>query len=131
MWFDHGQKPVNATYGYVVYCGKENIPADLPFTVLKNDTLIQAIQSTDLKTVEAVFYYANTPLIGSGVFLSVSAPCVLLFENNIDNYTIVLQDPAMNKELKQITLSIGRKKYTVDLPQGEYAGHPAILKISK
>jgi len=130
LWTDHGQKPVNGTYGYVVYAGKENVPAELPFTVLKNDTIVQAIQSTDLKTVEAVFYNA-TSLICSGVFLTVSDPCVLLFESNNDNYSIAIQDPTMNKNLKQITLSIGRKKYSIQLPQNEYAGHPAVLKISK
>lgn len=130
LWADHGQKPVNNTYGYVVYTGKDNVPAELPFTVLKNDTIVQAIQSADLKTVEAVFYKA-TSLICSGIFLTVSDPCVLLFENNNDNYTIAIQDPTMNKALKQITLSIGRKKYSIDLPQDEFAGHPAVLKISK
>lgn len=130
LWVNHGQKPVNDTYGYVVYAGNENLPAELPFSVLKNDTIVQAIQSADSKTVEAVFYKA-TSLIGPGVFLTVSEPCVLLFETNDDNYTIAIQDPTMNKDLKQITLSIGRKKYNIDLPQGEFAGLPAILKISK
>ena len=130
LWTDHGQKPVNDTYGYVVYAGKDNVPSELPFTVLKNDTVIQAVQSADLKVVEAVFYKASS-LICSGIFLTVSDPCVLLFESNNDNYTIAIQDPTMNKDLKQISLAIGRKKYSIELPQDEFAGHPAVLKISK
>jgi hypothetical protein len=130
LWINHGQKPENATYGYVVYAGKVNVPSELPFTVLKNDTNVQAIQTADLKTVEAVFYKPGS-LICSGVFLTVSDPCVLLFESNSENYSIAIQDPTMNINLKQITLSIGRKKHVVDLPQGEFAGHQTVFKITK
>jgi chondroitin AC lyase len=130
LWVNHGQKPENETYGYVVYAGNENPPSEFPFTVLKNDTTLQAVQSADQKIVEAVFYKAGS-LIGPGVFLTVSDPCVLLFESNDSHYSIAVQDPAMNKNLKQITLSIGRKKYSIDLPQGEFAGLPAVIKIAK
>jgi len=130
LWINHGQKPVNATYGYVVYAGNEKLPAKLPFTVLKNDTTLQAIQSSDLKMVGAVFYKPGS-INGHGDNLTVSDPCVLLIESNDENYTIAIQDPTMNNNLKHITLSINDQKFAIELPQGEFAGKPAILKISK
>ena len=43
LWANHGQRPVDDTYGYVVYAGRQ-IPSDeLPFRVLQNDTLVQAV----------------------------------------------------------------------------------------
>ena len=56
LWTDHGQSPKNDTYGYTVYLGKDEPARKLPFEVLRNDTLIQAVRSTDKKVVEAVFY---------------------------------------------------------------------------
>jgi len=131
LWIDHGQKVKNGTYGYVVYCGKGSPAAKMPFRVLQNDTIVQAIQSADAKIIQGVFYKGNTSLISNRISITVSDPCVLLVENNDKEYLISVQDPQMNNDLKQITISIGRKKYPINLPQGEFAGKPAVLTVAK
>ncbi len=131
LWIDHGQQVKNGTYGYVVYCGKETPAAEMPFKVLQNDTIVQAIQSTDAKVIQGVFYKGNTSLIGKAISVKVSDPCVLMVENNDKEYLISVQDPQMNNDLKQITISIGQKKYPINMPQGEIAGKPVVISIGK
>ena len=45
LWANHGQRPVDDTYGYVVYAGRQMPSDELPFRVLQNDTLVQAVCS--------------------------------------------------------------------------------------
>jgi len=131
LWIDHGQKPLNDTYGYVVYAG-EGIPDEkLPFEVLRNDTLIQAIRSADKKVTEVVFYKPNIVLKENGISLSASSPCAVLIEEKNNEFILTVCDATMNANLKQISLNFGEKSITVDLPQGEYCGKPATIRLSK
>ncbi len=130
LWIDHGQKVVNGTYGYVVYCGKNQPDMELPFTVLRNDTIIQSVQSNDEKVLETVFYKPNVILKTKKMSISASDPCVLLIEKQDSNLTISVNDPTMNKNLKQITLTINDKTVPINLPQGNLCGKPSILKYN-
>lgn len=127
MWIDHGQNPVNDTYGYVVYCG-EGMPAKkYPFEVLRNDTLVQAVKSSDSKVIEAVFYDAQASLKAKGVSLSVSAPCAVLIERTDSGVTLSVTDAQMNKECKKIDVVWNGKAYSCEMPQGKLCGKPTIL----
>lgn len=129
LWIDHGQKVVNGTYGYVVYAGA-NVPnTKLPFTVLQNDTLAQAIQSTDQTITEVVFYKGNTPLKTKKLVLSASAPCVLLIESKGKGRTLSVNDPQMDANLKQIQLLLNGETFSIDMPQGELCGKPVTIKL--
>jgi len=128
LWVDHGQQVKNGTYGYVVFCGEGAPSVKMPFSVLKNDTIVQAIQSADTKVIQGVFYKANTELSAKNMALKVSDPCVLMVENKDNKCLISVQDPQMNS-VKQITITINGKKYSINLPQGEMAGKPAVLTI--
>lgn len=129
LWMDHGQKPTNETYGYVVYAGNKTPKDELPFLVLRNDTLIQAIRSTDSKLTEVVFYQADTALVSPEIKLSASAPCVVLIDNTGKEKTITVNDPRMEKTLKTIQLNLNGKIISVELPQGELCGKPVTIKI--
>lgn len=131
LWVDHGQKVTNGTYGYVVYTGDDIPLQKLPFNILRNDTLIQAVESTDSKLIEAVFYKANTPLNEKGISLTSSAPCVVLIEDKGNEYVISVTDPEMNASLKQINLNFEGKDITIDMPQGQYCGKPSTIKYKK
>lgn len=130
LWIDHGQQVKNDTYGYVVYCGKENPATELPFVVLQNDTLIQAVKSVDDNVVQAVFYKGNSTLDQKGAKLSVSNPCIVQIELVGKEYVVSVQDPEMNKELKQITVTLGNKSFVFELPHGKLAGKPVVKKIN-
>ncbi|MFV0586313.1 polysaccharide lyase family 8 super-sandwich domain-containing protein [Bacteroides reticulotermitis] len=125
LWIDHSQTPVNDTYGYVVYAG-EGLPAtELPFQVLRNDTLIQAAQSKDEKVLEAVFYDSNEKLVSGKTELSVSAPCAVL----VDDGKLTVTDAAMNRDLKEIVVTYNGKRISVEMAQGAFCGKPATVNL--
>lgn len=131
LWIDHGQKPVNDTYGYVVYAGSGAPESVLPFDVLRNDTVIQAVCSSDKSIIEAIFYQENANLESDGISLSVSAPCAVLIEDRIDTYAISVTDAKMNSKLTEITLILNNVPLRIEMPQGEYCGKPAVATITK
>jgi len=130
LWIEHGQKPVNDSYGYVVYTGAKLPDDNLPFEVLGNDTTVQAIQSSDGKVIEAIMYQSGSVLKSKGISLSASAPCIVLIENTDAGQVISVQDPQMNPDLKKIKLILDGKTVTVNMQQGELAGKPTVMKIS-
>lgn len=126
IWIDHGQTPVNDTYGYVVYAG-EGMPAkEYPFTVMRNDTLVQAVRSLDGKIVEAVFYDEKASLKNGKTSLSVSAPCAVLIEQDSSGVKLSVTDALMDKECKKIDVTWNGKTYSCDMPTGQWCGKPAI-----
>lgn len=131
LWVDHGDKPVEDTYGYVVYCGdNRSMPAELPFEVLRNDTAVQAIQSADKRVTEVVFYQKNERLQASGLTLTASEPCVVLLEQESSgNYTLSVTDPTMNPAIRQITLNLSGKDVVVDMPQGKACGSVKVVNV--
>lgn len=130
LWIDHGREVKNDTYGYVVYCGKDNPTATLPFVVLQNDTQMQAVKSLDGNLYQAVFYDGKTVLNQQGISISVSNPCIVQIELKGKEYLVSVQDPEMNKDLKQITVFFNNKSIVFELPQEKLAGKPVVKKIN-
>ena len=93
-----------------------------PFDVLRNDTLVQAVQSADRKVLEAVFYSAGETIKWDGKSVEVSAPCVLLIEKEKDGYKVSVTDPTMNTQLKNIEVKVGKVSAAVFLPDGKDCG---------
>ncbi len=122
VWVDHGREVKDGTYGYVVYAGKGLPEKKHPFDVLRNDTLVQAVQSADRKVLEAVFYSAGETIKWDGKSVEVSAPCVLLIEKEKDGYKVSVTDPTMNTQLKNIEVKVGKVSAAVSLPDGKDCG---------
>lgn len=122
LWVDHTDRPINDTYGYVVYAGEGYPAKTLPFKVLRNDTVVQAVQRVDKTVLEAVFYQADTTLQVEDTELTVSSPCVVLIEKQGRKTKLSLTDATMNKALKTITVRYQGKSHVVALPQGEWCG---------
>lgn len=130
VWIDHGRNVKNGVYGYTVYAG-EGLPAQKnPFDVLRNDTLVQAVQSDNGKTLEAVFYKADETVQWENVDVSTSAPCVLLVERDGENYSVSVTDPTMNVDLKQIRIKIRDSIIDVALPSGKECGKCVTIQHS-
>ncbi|MFV0586322.1 polysaccharide lyase family 8 super-sandwich domain-containing protein [Bacteroides reticulotermitis] len=127
MWIDHGPKPINESYGYVVYAG-EGLPAErYPFEVLRNDTLVQAIQVAESQIIEAVFYSSEEILKTKNMTIEVSSPCALLIEKEKGGYTISVTDPEMNKDCTEIRVKINGKSVSCAMPQGRYGGKSTVV----
>lgn len=131
IWVDHGQIPVNDTYGYVVYTGNGLPARELPFEVLSNDTLVQAVCSADKKIVEAVFYPGNSGLQANGISLKASAPCAVVIQEEEKQYVVSVTDACMSPSLKEIRLEFNGKPMIVAMSQGELAGKAVQTTIVK
>lgn len=129
LWVDHGQVPVNDIYGYVVYTGKGR-PADaLPFQVLRNDTLVQAVRSVDGELTEVVFYPGNKGIDVNNLSLSASSPCAVLIQKDKGKYKLSVTDACMNSALNEITLVINGRTVIVPMEQGVLSGKPSVIEI--
>lgn len=126
MWIDHGQSPANDAYGYVVYAGEGTPQKEYPFEVLRNDTLIQAVKSSDGKVVGAVFYDKRTSLKSNGMTLAVSAPCTVLIEQTASGSRIAVTDALMDQNCKKIDVTWNGKIYSLNMPEGQWCGKPAV-----
>ena len=129
LWIDHGQAPVDDTYGYTVYTGKGTPSARLPFRVLRNDSLVQAVQSADKKLLQAVFYPGNNGLQAGGVSLTASEPCTVMIKTVAGKSVFTVTDACMNAALKKITLTYNGETIEVPMPQGEFCGRTASYEL--
>ncbi len=128
---EHGKRPINDTYGYIVYAGKDTPAKDIPFQVLRNDTMIQAAASKNKEVIEAVFYNANESLeIAAQSTLSVSAPCVVLLEKAGKFWNISITDAEMNSQLNSITVHFNNVEYNIAMPKEEWTGKPVRAVLS-
>ncbi|HET6385207.1 MAG TPA: polysaccharide lyase family 8 super-sandwich domain-containing protein [Armatimonadota bacterium] len=98
VWIDHGVKPVNASYEYIVVPGAtaESLAAgraDDPVEILSNTTALQAVRQTKLKMVEAVFSQAGKLSGGAGWNIGVDQPCLLLLRETADGVEISAANP--------------------------------------
>ena len=122
IWAEHGRKPVDDKYGYVVYAGKGIPEGKLPFEVMSNDTLVQAVRSLDKTVVQAVFYPGNKGLKYKGLSMSVSEPAAVMVQKTDGKYRISVTDATMNPAIKSLTITINGKQYEVTLPEGIRCG---------
>ena len=126
MGIANGKSPANDTYGYVVYAGEGTPQKEYPFEVLRNDTLIQAVKSSDGKVVGAVFYDKRTSLKSNGMTLAVSAPCTVLIEQTASGSRIAVTDALMDQNCKKIDVTWNGKIYSLNMPEGQWCGKPAV-----
>ena len=131
IWTDHGKRAENDTYGYVVYTGKGMPASKLPFEVLRNDSLVQAVRSLDDSLIQAVFYSDHSLLKAKGIRLSVSAPCALMIQENQNEYRVTVNDALLVNNLDNIELEFNGRNLSVSLPQGMYAGKGTTILFPK
>lgn len=122
VWTEHGHEPVGDKYGYVVYAGSDTPKGKLPFEVMSNDTLVQAVRLLDKTVVQAVFYPGNKGLKYKDFSMSVSAPAAVMVKKDGGKYEISVTEATMNSEIKHIFVTINGKEYKVELPVGLRCG---------
>jgi hypothetical protein len=138
LWINHGNKPEDARYGYLVYCGDTTEGAPL---VVQNTKSIQAMCSADSVFIQAIFYIPDTLYFGEDVFY-VSAPCA--FSASIDDTSITFNvaDAMMDVDLDHITVttnvplrdaisSKGLFSVEIALPVGHYRGRQSTKTLMR
>ncbi|MFY0605101.1 MAG: hypothetical protein JXR10_00200 [Cyclobacteriaceae bacterium] len=143
LTYGHGQRPVNDTYGYIIYAGDESAEkafATSPIEVIQNDSIIQAVRSADGTVLGAAFYQSNALLNGTDIQMKTSAPAIILLEKTDDGYDLTVTDPTMNDQLNEIVISTNLPfeqsvqngdlyDLSVKLPTAEYTGKPISVKL--
>ena len=152
LWFDHGTKPQNASYEYIVLpdvgaAEVESYKKNPEITVLANTSSVQAVKHNRLNRTQIVFYKAGDIKITDGLTITADKPCMVIIKTN--NKTIeqlAVSDPT--RKLSSVNLKVTSqikgsgdnwnatwnkdKKSSiiqVDLPKGNTAGKSVVMEI--
>lgn len=139
-WIDHGTRPQNATYSYLVVPG---IAADAlaeyvgrsPVKILRNVPNLQAVWHERLRTAGLAFYVPGEVEIRRGLTVAVDKPCLVLLKESPEKLLISVSNPRNEQVAVQLEVSralegggvevlsgLGRSRITFELPGGMDAG---------
>ncbi|MEI6945578.1 polysaccharide lyase 8 family protein [Paraflavisolibacter sp. H34] len=134
LWLDHGARPANADYAYIVLPGISSARKLRAFDasllqVLANTPGVQAVYHQQLDMLQAVFYRpgsVRTPTLE----VTVDKPCVLLVKNTRSGErSLQVADPTQREASVKITVKDNRsgsdESRDVALPQNGLAGSSA------
>lgn len=151
LWLNHGTKPDNATYQYIVVPSiKVNELANLPdrqIVILANSPEMQAVVHAGLNVCEAVFYQAGQIEIAAGLKVGMESPGVAVFKTDGSKIKVItVADPS--RKLSRIHLFVNTKtekkganfsstwneekgisEIAIDLPQTVYAGKSVTVEL--
>ena len=152
LWIDHGTKPQNASYQYIVVpaieaSAIENYHKKSEIIILANTPELQAVQHKGLNRTEIVFYKAGSVKLPIGLIVTAQSPCMVMIKTAGKNIgQIAVSDPT--QKLKSLQLSVNtpveakadhwnarwnqEKKSSViqvDLPTEGYAGQSVVLNL--
>lgn len=150
LWIDHGTKPQNAAYAYMVVPGTtvselESAAKTRGIMILENRPDLQAVRHTGLGVFQFVFYKPGAVQLTKEMKLSSSSPALVMLKADSGKVReITVADPT--QKLAKIQLSIparldGRggdftcawnantrtSDLTIDLPQGPEAGRSVTI----
>ena len=95
LWFDHGLKPTNATYAYVLlpnYSSAQvsSYAASPEITLLENSTNAQAVKETTLNVVAANFWTDGTRTVD---LITVNKKASVLTQETTTGLSVAVSDP--------------------------------------
>lgn len=118
LWIDHGGKPHDARYAYVVLpdvdvSAMPSLCEAPPVTILQQTASTLAISSRDGKLIQAVFFEPGRLAWGGGSSVEVEAPCLVTLDSTAETTRLYVADPTHTRKAMRVQLS------------GRYAGHEA------
>ncbi|MFN3382839.1 MAG: polysaccharide lyase family 8 super-sandwich domain-containing protein, partial [Runella zeae] len=153
VWFDHGSKPTNASYQYIVVPGvtaqqlEASSSSNRGIEILANTADLQAVKHTQLKIVQSTFYKAGEVEIEKGRKLKMDSQGMALLKMKGDRLQeLTVADPSRKLSRMVVTVSgIYKNKgegfialpdisqnqtiFLIDLPQGVYLGKSVTVKL--
>ncbi len=132
-WINHGIKPHDASYSYIVFPNiysstdmAKTISSE-KITILKNTKSIQAVYNAKLQQLQVVFYEGGQSLDFSTDFrISVDKPCVVLLKRQDGHWALHVSDPSQS--LSVVNIQMQNKtdktnyKTAITFPRGTDAG---------
>jgi len=125
LWLDHGIRPVNARYAYIVHPGAARLDGKTlsDIQILENSEKIQAVRHRGSDILQIVFYEAGTFRNGDTVVRS-DRPLLLQLHGKEGKYEMSVADPRQLLSRVKVWVSIGglERELTVLLPQDQFKG---------
>lgn len=132
----HGSRPTNGSYAYLMHSGNERELFDLGAPIiLSNTKKVQAVSSSDGRTVAAIFYTSDAQLAVGDAEIKLGNPGSLLitYDEARDETRLTASDGEQNAERLCANITVknrgGESVYSVDLPTEELCGKPATVTI--
>ncbi|PHN05280.1 polysaccharide lyase family 8 super-sandwich domain-containing protein [Flavilitoribacter nigricans] len=153
LWFDHGERPNNAGYQYIVVpdVSEEELARtsrdQRGIEILANSATVQAVKSNKLKLAQLAFYQAGSVQLSEGLEISMDSQGMAMAKLDGDRITeLSLADPS--RKLGRIMLRVSgiyeskgdhfvtypdktnnETLFIVELPQDVYAGKSVTLRF--
>jgi chondroitin AC lyase len=117
LWLDHGMRPKNASYQYIVIPGSDRKRlsdyAARPFVqILANTSNVQAVKHERLGISEIIFYSPGQLSLGKDLSISVDQPCMVMLREGGATIEITASAPRGPMEL-HLSLAHAAKIKTV------------------
>lgn len=151
IWINHGVKPVNASYQYIVVPSTNEKElteqGDRKLAILSNTAEIQAVQHTGLNISEVIFYQAGQIKLSGDLKIGMDGPGIVMVKMDGSRIkTISVADPSRKQGRIHLTVSDkidkkglnftsswnnekGISEITIDLPQTVYAGKSVTIEL--
>ncbi len=147
LWIDHGAKPRDAQYAYIVIPDADSatMPSlcdSLPVTILQQTASTLAVASREGKLIQAVFFEPGRVAWGTDSSIEVEAPCLVAIDDTAAVTRLYVADPTHTRKAVKLWLSgkftgsearyrEDRKQteLTINLPQEGFAGQTVSLEL--
>ncbi|KAF2330617.1 Ig-like domain-containing protein [Flavobacterium daemonense] len=131
LWFNHGVKPTNGSYAYIVAPNKttvqdmQNYDAS-KIQIMTNSSDVQAVKHTGLNVWQLIFYTGTTFTNGT-VSVRVDKPCVVMLKNvGTANVSVDVADPTQTNTNINVYLDLpgiaSTRLLACTMPSAPYAG---------
>lgn len=127
LWLNHGIRPQNARYAYIVYPGTNRINQQEleAVRILQNTETVQAVSHATLGITQVVFYEAGV-FVADDLHIAVDKPCFVQLIAGSEEVELAVADPLQTAEEVQVVLDVKSHgiaaKKTIPLPQGAERG---------
>ncbi|WP_438444182.1 polysaccharide lyase family 8 super-sandwich domain-containing protein [Gorillibacterium sp. sgz5001074] len=110
MWLDHGVKPTNASYQYIVLPNKSSdevsrYAGSNPISILSNTASVQAVRHQTLGIAELLFYQPDTVTVREGLTVSVDKPAMVILDESAAPVRISVTNPVTPGISVNVTLN--------------------------
>jgi len=153
LWFNHGERPKNASYQYIVVPNvavselNETSNTNRNIEILANTSELQAVKHTKLDICQIAFYNSGEIRVSNDMQVGMSSPGMVMIKMK-GNRILELSVSDPSRKLSRITMTVSgiynskgdsfltvpnkSKNNTlvlVDLPQGVYAGKSVTIEL--
>lgn len=114
LWINHGVKPENGQYEYIIVPGVDKNSMNTykydKFDVLSNTEIVQSVYNSETKTLQAIFYKGGT-VKHDNLEISVSDRCALMVKSNGNIFNIYVSTPS--QDISELTITLKSEGKTV------------------